>query len=50
MAIWYDVWQFGVHSLWSFDIFSRFGTLGPKKSGNPALDPRHSTSKLTLHL
>jgi hypothetical protein len=29
---------FGIHILWSFDDFSRFGVLHQEKSGNPALE------------
>jgi hypothetical protein len=35
MVIWYNSWPFGIHSLWSFGIFLRFGMFGPRKIWQP---------------
>jgi hypothetical protein len=35
MAIWYNLWPFGMYSVWSFGIFPLFGILCQEKSGNP---------------
>jgi hypothetical protein len=35
-AIWYNLWPFCIHSLWSFAIyFSHFGMFGPRKIWQP---------------
>jgi hypothetical protein len=42
MAVWY--------SLWSFVIFSQFGTFDPEKSGNPDLDVRSLLGQTVLNV
>jgi hypothetical protein len=35
MAIWYYLWPFIIHSLWSFVVFPNLVCLDQEKSGNP---------------
>jgi hypothetical protein len=45
MAIWYNVWQFGVVSGPSGPIFPVLVCLDPEKSGNPGADGKESWTR-----